>query len=207
MRCRSADTQCGPAVRQVDESGKINSYPQIISINQARDGYGNAGLLTVMMLYAVAEGVAQTGGLEKARTRLGSAVAPLLVHTPTYACAGLRCKCSCLFLCAVLCVLVHSLMMLPSCAQVMMHLMGRTRSAFWANVRMGIPVMFVSAFLNNTPVVSLMTPILVRRPTRPRCRHPPTPLCCSPPRALLVAAGCANAWLHCIPTAARPSRA
>lgn len=44
----------------------------------------------------------------------------------------------------------------------MVYLMGRSRSAFWANVRMCIPVMFVSAFLNNTPVVSLMTPILVR---------------------------------------------
>lgn len=38
----------------------------------------------------------------------------------------------------------------------MIWLMGRSRSAFWANVRMCIPVMFVSAFLNNTPVVSLM---------------------------------------------------
>lgn len=56
-----------------------------------------------------------------------------------------------------------------------MHLMGRSRSAFWANVRMCLPVMFVSAFLNNTPVVSLMTPILVR---------PVTPL----PAALLAAA-------------------
>lgn len=50
---------------QETEGDNINPYPQIISVAQARDGYGNAGLLTVMMLYAVAEGVNQTGLLEK----------------------------------------------------------------------------------------------------------------------------------------------
>lgn len=44
---------------------------------------------------------------------------------------------------------------------VMVFILGRSRSPFWANVRMMLPTMVLSAFLNNTPVVSLLTPILI----------------------------------------------
>lgn len=43
----------------------------------------------------------------------------------------------------------------------MVYMLGNSRSAYWANVRMMLPVMVLSAFLNNTPVVSLLTPILI----------------------------------------------
>ena len=78
-------------------------------MSQAAAGYSNSGLLTVIMLYLVAEGIYQTGGLESALNRL----------------------------------------------------LGRSRSVFWALVRMMIPCMVLSAFLNNTPVVSLLVPILI----------------------------------------------
>lgn len=37
---------------------------QIITLTRAAAGYANTGLLTVVFLYLVAEGVTQTGGLE-----------------------------------------------------------------------------------------------------------------------------------------------
>ena len=76
---------------------------------QAASGYGNTGLLTVVFLYMVAEGIYQTGILEGA----------------------------------------------------MIHVLGKSRSPFWAIVRVCIPVLFIAAFLNNTPIVALMTPILI----------------------------------------------
>lgn len=36
--------------------------PRIVSVNEAAAGYGNSGLLTVMFLYTMAEGMTQTGG-------------------------------------------------------------------------------------------------------------------------------------------------
>lgn len=79
----------------------------IIPVSKAAAGYGNTGLLTVIFLYLVAEGVAQTGGFE----------------------------------------------------YIMGYVLGRSRSPYWAIVRLTVPCMFISAFLNNTPVVSLMIPI------------------------------------------------
>jgi len=81
----------------------------IVTDAQASAGYGNTGLLTVVFLYWVAEGVYQTGALD----------------------------------------------------YIMTYLLGRSRSPFWGIVRMGIPVMAISAFLNNTPIVALMTPIII----------------------------------------------
>ena len=37
---------------------------QIVTVAKAAAGYGNTGLLTVVFLYWVAEGITQTGGLE-----------------------------------------------------------------------------------------------------------------------------------------------
>lgn len=62
-----------------------------------------------MMLYLVAEGVTQTGGLDLAMNLM----------------------------------------------------LGKANTVFWAQARMMIPVMFVSAFLNNTPICALMIPILI----------------------------------------------
>lgn len=81
----------------------------ILPIATSAAGYANTGLLTVIFLYIVAEGVYQTGGLEGILTTI----------------------------------------------------LGRSRSPFVGLVRMMIPTMFLSAFLNNTPIVALMTPIIL----------------------------------------------
>lgn len=81
----------------------------ILSLRDAAAGFSNTGVLTVMMLYLVAEGVTQTGGLDLAMNLM----------------------------------------------------LGKSNSVFWAQVRMMIPVMVASAFLNNTPIVALMIPILI----------------------------------------------
>jgi Na+/H+ antiporter NhaD/arsenite permease-like protein len=43
----------------------------------------------------------------------------------------------------------------------MSFVLGRANSVFFAQVRMMIPVMFASAFLNNTPIVALGIPIII----------------------------------------------
>ncbi|KXZ47562.1 hypothetical protein GPECTOR_34g721 [Gonium pectorale] len=96
----------------------------IIKVSDAAAGYGNTGLLTVVFLYLVAEGVTQTGGLEL----------------------------------------------------IMNYVLGRSRSVHWALVRSMIPVMFLSAFLNNTPCVTFMIPILISWARR----------CGVPPKKLLI---------------------
>ncbi|KXZ47579.1 hypothetical protein GPECTOR_34g738 [Gonium pectorale] len=96
----------------------------IITVSDAAAGYGNTGLLTVVFLYLVAEGVTQTGGLEL----------------------------------------------------IMNYVLGRSRSVHWALVRSMIPVMFLSAFLNNTPCVTFMIPILISWARR----------CGVPPKKLLI---------------------
>ncbi|PNW74959.1 hypothetical protein CHLRE_12g502600v5 [Chlamydomonas reinhardtii] len=82
---------------------------QIVTVAKAAAGYGNTGLLTVVFLYWVAEGITQTGGLEL----------------------------------------------------IMNYVLGRSRSVHWALVRSMFPVMVLSAFLNNTPCVTFMIPILI----------------------------------------------
>ncbi|KAG2448929.1 hypothetical protein HYH02_006277 [Chlamydomonas schloesseri] len=82
---------------------------KIITVAKAAAGYGNTGLLTVVFLYWVAEGITQTGGLEL----------------------------------------------------IMNYVLGRSRSVHWALVRSMFPVMCLSAFLNNTPCVTFMIPILI----------------------------------------------
>ncbi|KAF6235190.1 hypothetical protein COO60DRAFT_1671656 [Scenedesmus sp. NREL 46B-D3] len=81
----------------------------IISIRDGAAGFSNTGVLTVLVLYLVAEGVSQTGGLDLA----------------------------------------------------MNFMLGKASTVFWAQVRMMLPVMVASAFLNNTPICALMIPILI----------------------------------------------
>ncbi|GIL78280.1 hypothetical protein Vretifemale_7730, partial [Volvox reticuliferus] len=97
---------------------------KIITVSKAAAGYGNTGLLTVIFLYLVAEGITQTGGLEL----------------------------------------------------IMNYVLGRSRSVHWALVRSMFPVMFLSAFLNNTPCVTFMIPILISWARR----------CGVPPKKLLI---------------------
>ncbi|KXZ43506.1 hypothetical protein GPECTOR_88g449 [Gonium pectorale] len=97
---------------------------RIIKVSDAAAGYANTGLLTVVFLYLVAEGVTQTGGLE------------LLMN----------------------------------------HVLGRSRSVHWALVRSMLPVMVLSTFLNNTPCVAFMIPILISWSRR----------CGVPPKKLLI---------------------
>ncbi|GLC48755.1 putative sodium/sulfate cotransporter 3 [Pleodorina starrii] len=58
----------------------------------------------------------------------------------------------------------------------MNHVLGRSRSVHWALVRSMFPVMFLSAFLNNTPCVTFMIPILLSWARR----------CGVPPKKLLI---------------------
>ncbi|KAF5840821.1 hypothetical protein DUNSADRAFT_15363 [Dunaliella salina] len=82
---------------------------RFITPEEAAAGFGNTSVLSVMFLFPVCEGIAQTGGLER----------------------------------------------------VMNSILGSTQSAFLAQVRMMLPVMVASAFLNNTPIVALLIPILL----------------------------------------------
>lgn len=56
----------------------------------------------------------------------------------------------------VLCCTVHTGLDLA-----MNFMLGKASTVFWAQVRMMIPVMVASAFLNNTPICALMIPILI----------------------------------------------
>ncbi|PNH03965.1 putative sodium/sulfate cotransporter 3 [Tetrabaena socialis] len=143
-RAYSRSSSQGPALPKTDSGRDITTVPKvgpdivftvllswlvvfkykILTIAQASAGYGNSGLLTVIMLYLVAEGVTQTGGLEL----------------------------------------------------IMNYVLGRSRSVHWALVRSMLPVMFLSAFLNNTPCVTFMIPILLSWARR----------CGVPPKKLLI---------------------
>eukprot|EP00798_Chlamydomonas_sp_ICE-L_P007288 gene7288-403_t len=82
---------------------------RIITVNEGTDGFGNSGLLSVMALYAVAEGISQTGGL----------------------------------------------------ARVIQWTTGQASTRALVIIRMLIPVMIASAFINNTPIVAVMIPIVM----------------------------------------------
>uniref|UniRef100_A0A7S3R255 RCK C-terminal domain-containing protein n=1 Tax=Dunaliella tertiolecta TaxID=3047 RepID=A0A7S3R255_DUNTE len=82
---------------------------RFITLEEATVGFGNTGVLAVMALFAVAEGVSQTGGLERV---IGLAT-------------------------------------------------GKATSHVDVLIRMLLPVMVASAFLNNTPIVALMIPIIL----------------------------------------------
>ena len=83
---------------------------QIISVEEGLAGLSNEGLLTVLTLFVVAEGISRTGALDWYMSKL----------------------------------------------------LGRPQSTASAQLRLMLPISFVSAFLNNTPVVQIMIPITQR---------------------------------------------
>lgn len=83
---------------------------KIISIEEGLAGFSNEGLLTVMVLFVVAEGISRTGALD----------------------------------------------------WYMGKLLGRPQTTAGAQLKLMIPIAIVSAFLNNTPVVAVMIPIVQR---------------------------------------------
>eukprot|EP00977_Amphora_coffeiformis_P009247 scaffold2102_cov161-Amphora_coffeaeformis.AAC.31 len=83
---------------------------EIISLPEALVGFSNEGLMTVMVLFVVAEGIAKTGALDWYMTKL----------------------------------------------------LGRPKTPAAAQMRLIVPIAIVSAFLNNTPVVVVMIPIVQR---------------------------------------------
>jgi len=80
----------------------------IISVAEGLEGFSNQGLMTVMVLFVVAEGISRTGALD----------------------------------------------------WYMAKLLGRPKSNAAAQLRLMIPIATVSAFLNNTPIVVIMIPIV-----------------------------------------------
>lgn len=82
----------------------------IISVSEGLEGFSNEGLVTVMVLFVVAEGISVTGALD----------------------------------------------------WYMGKLLGNPTTTAGAQLRLMIPIAFVSAFLNNTPVVAVMIPIVQR---------------------------------------------
>lgn len=80
----------------------------IVSLEEGLAGFSNEGLLTVLTLFVVADGISKTGALD----------------------------------------------------WYMGKILGRPKSAASAQLRLMVPVTLVSAFLNNTPVVAVMMPIV-----------------------------------------------
>mmetsp|Transcript_26287 Transcript_26287/g.73769 ORF Transcript_26287/g.73769 Transcript_26287/m.73769 type:complete len:599 (+) Transcript_26287:550-2346(+) len=81
---------------------------QIITLQEGLSGFSNSGLATVMVLFPVAEGISQTGGLDA----------------------------------------------------LFAYLLGKPSTLLMAQVRMMVPVALLSAFLNNTPIVALLVPLI-----------------------------------------------
>lgn len=100
---------------------------RFLTLAQATAGYGNSGLLSVMALYIVAEGVTQTGGLARA------------ISFTT----------------------------------------GRANTITSVFIRMLIPAMAASAFINNTPIVAVLIPIVMSWARRNGQSPKPVLLCLS----------------------------
>jgi Na+/H+ antiporter NhaD/arsenite permease-like protein len=83
---------------------------KIISVEEGLEGFANQGLMTVLTLFVVADGISKTGALD----------------------------------------------------WYMGKLLGRPTTAASAQLKLMVPIAFVSAFLNNTPVVAVMIPIVQR---------------------------------------------
>jgi di/tricarboxylate transporter len=83
---------------------------EIITIQEGLAGFSNQGLLTVLVLFVVAEGISKTGALDWYMTKL----------------------------------------------------LGQPKTVASAQLRLILPVATVSAFLNNTPIVVVMIPIVQR---------------------------------------------
>jgi hypothetical protein len=83
---------------------------RIISVGEGLDGFANEGLMTVLTLFVVAEGISKTGALD----------------------------------------------------WYMGKLLGRPSTATSAQIRLMLPIAMVSAFINNTPIVVVMIPVVQR---------------------------------------------
>ena len=88
----------------------ILATSEIITVAEALEGFSNQGLLTVGVLFAVAAGINNTGGLD----------------------------------------------------YYMQRILGAPSTPASAQLRLMAPVAFVSAFLNNTPVVAILIPIVTQ---------------------------------------------
>mmetsp|Transcript_7627 Transcript_7627/g.23227 ORF Transcript_7627/g.23227 Transcript_7627/m.23227 type:complete len:1210 (-) Transcript_7627:234-3863(-) len=88
----------------------ILATTQIVTVEEALEGFSNQGLLTVGVLFVVAAGINNTGGLD----------------------------------------------------YYMQRILGAPRTAAAAQFRLMVPVALVSAFLNNTPVVAILIPIVTQ---------------------------------------------
>ncbi len=81
---------------------------QIVTVEEGLKGFSNEGLLTVLVLFVVADGISKTGALDWYMSKL----------------------------------------------------LGRPKTEAAAQCKLMIPIAIVSAFLNNTPVVAVMIPIV-----------------------------------------------
>ena len=133
---------------------------QIVTVAKAAAGYGNTGLLTVIFLYWVAEGITQTGG----KTWIGVGGCGLGCLTwrelaERVPCAHIEHQPS-----RTARPLTPHVITLPfplhhtGLELIMNFVLGRSRSVHWALARSMFPVMCLSAFLNNTPCVTFMIP-------------------------------------------------
>jgi hypothetical protein len=82
----------------------------IVTIKEGLEGFSNEGVLTVMALFPVAEGISKTGALDWYMSKL----------------------------------------------------LGRPKTIAGAQLRLMVPIAVVSAFMNNTPLVAIMIPIVER---------------------------------------------
>jgi Citrate transporter/TrkA-C domain len=82
----------------------------IVTMKEGLEGFSNEGVLTVMALFPVAEGIAKTGALDWYMSKM----------------------------------------------------FGRPKTIAGAQLRLMVPIAIVSAFMNNTPLVAIMIPIVER---------------------------------------------
>ncbi|GAX22176.1 hypothetical protein FisN_19Lh236 [Fistulifera solaris] len=83
---------------------------EIITVKEGLAGFSNSGVITVMILFVVAEGISKTGALDWYMSKL----------------------------------------------------MGAPKTIASAQLRILLPITFVSAFLNNTPIVVVMLPVVLQ---------------------------------------------
>ena len=88
----------------------IFTVTQIITIQEGLTGFSNEGILTVLALFVVADGISRTGALD----------------------------------------------------YYMGKILGRPTTIAGAQIRLTVPIMIISAFFNNTPIVAIMIPVTLR---------------------------------------------
>ena len=159
----------------------------VVSVAEGLSGFANEGLLTVAVLFVVAAGISATGGLDwymgkllgRPRTIAGAQLRRVLLFTLVAVRPRSRCERRSLrtfspgaslrpplaFNPRPRCLSTPPLTPLNSTPTII---------ASWTiTLRLMVPIAVVSAFLNNTPVVAVMIPIVqVRRLVliRPRSR-------------------------------------